>query len=254
MYIETDYMVKNLNTNISFGSSFTKYPETSFSSTSTQNSTAEVNKLATDEKTVKVKSGVTSTALNTSSNPVDTIAKNNPNSIKKPIPLPPFTPPQFAPKKLTDNNPPMIQSSNVPSNTDLLTGDNNSPKYQSEIPSDSIKINMSFDSHVDNDSNTIVLDQKGTINRTPNKIFKIRYYHIVNNLESEAVTNWEFYLPEVIDNTDLLKVMSRYGIMIIHEHYEVIETGTKLQIITDKVKLSEGDIMELFVYRYDNHI
>jgi len=244
MYIETDYMVKNLNMNLNFGSSFTKYPEASFSSTSPQNSTAEVNKLATDTKTV-VTTGATNVV-----NPPKTIYEKP--TIK--IPLPPMTPPQFAPKKLTDNNPPMVQSSSVPVNTDSLTGENNAPKYQSEIPSDTIKIDFSFGTTVDPDTNDLIIPIVAQIDRTPNKIFKIRYYHIVDNLESEAVTNWEFFLPEVIDNIDLLTVMSRYGKMIIHEHYEVIENGTKLQIITDKVKLSEGDIMELFVYRYDNHI
>jgi hypothetical protein len=34
-------------------------------------------------------------------------------------------------------------------------------------------------------------------------------------------------------------------------HYKVITNGTKIQIIYDNVKLMENDLIELYVYKYE---
>lgn len=241
--IETDLLLKGVDINIKFGSQFTKYPEIPINpiymgiDTKTGEKEYSTSKIVDDEQKPNI----------SISNMGNGTQNNSASKIKKQIPLPPLTPPEFRPIRLTDNNPPLNQNSNIPKNKI----DANSPNYLSEISDDIVQIMVDVNNTIYEDSNEVNLSIIGDINRSMNKIFKIRYAHIVTQAQEDSLTNWEFFLPEVIDDLNLFVATSRYGVMNFNTHYKIIENGTKLQVVVENVKLQMNDIIELYVYRYD---
>jgi hypothetical protein len=253
--IESDKLLKKIDINLGFSGQFTKYPEIPNNPIymGVDPKTGEV-KQSTTKKIEDTKESVSS--VNEPKNHVDlkptdtqaTITTSSNTQKKTTIPLPPMTPPEFRPVKLTDNNPTFNQNSNVSINQ----VNSDSDKYLSDISTDSIQIKVNTNNIIDPDSNEVIIPIVSDIERVANKIFKKRYVHIVTLAQAESSTDWKFYSPEIIDDLDLLILNSRFGRMKLNDHFKVINNGTEIEIIHSVVNLMENDMIEIYVYQYDN--
>jgi hypothetical protein len=248
--IETDMLLKGVEINLGFAGQFTKYPEVPFDpifmgyDEKTGEKEYSKTKIIDNEQKVSITIASSKGTINLTD--LDKNLESTTGIVKNPIPLPPMAPPEFRPIRLTDNNPPFDQNSAVPNNVI----DNNSNRHISDLSEDIIQIKSTIDNTIDDD-NQLIKPIIANIERKKPKKLKIRYVHIVTPGQAGSISNWEFFIPEVIDDTDLLILNSRHGKMSYDTHYKVITNGTKIQIIYDNVKLMENDLIELYVYKYE---
>jgi len=103
------------------------------------------------------------------------------------------------------------------------------------------ELNEESDSNLDTDATSSIVFTKELV-------YKTRYYHIITEEESEATTDIDITLPEVIDDPDYLLVNYRYGNLDYGDHYTIVDNGEILRIKVDNVTLIRNTAIELYVY------
>ena len=129
------------------------------------------------------------------------------------------------------------------------------PDYNSELPGDRNSWKSHWDWNLDETSSTIIeLEDGPDIVKSEDFSFKTRYFHVVTTAEADSTSNIIISMPEAITDEKRLIVNSYDGPLSYWDHYELIDSGTKMVIKIPEVKLNEGDIIELYVYEvtYEN--
>jgi len=122
------------------------------------------------------------------------------------------------------------------------------PKFQP--PANRELTRYHWDFGLDDTSNsTANYDTTSEIEYTKHLVFNTRYYHVITESEAASITDVDISLPETIDDPDYLLVNSKSGLLNYNDHYSIIDNGNTLQIKVDYVTLTEGQIIELYVYK-----
>jgi hypothetical protein len=93
------------------------------------------------------------------------------------------------------------------------------------------------------DTTNVIVYEKGMV-------LNNRFYHVVTQQEADSTSNVIFDLPADSTNVDLIYVNSRYGKMDYKDHYDIINSGTQIEIFIDNVTLVKGMVIELYYYHY----
>lgn len=92
------------------------------------------------------------------------------------------------------------------------------------------------------------IDTTATIVYRDYMILHNRYYHEVTAEEVDSTADIIFDLPETVTDPDLLYVNSKHGKLNYKDHYDIINSGTQIQIHINYVTLTSGMIIELYYY------
>lgn len=79
-------------------------------------------------------------------------------------------------------------------------------------------------------------------------LFHTRYFHTVTQSEIDSTSNLVITIPEQIDDLNTLVVNSKYGEMLLGDHYSIEDSGTNLVIDRDNVELEVDMVIELYIY------
>lgn len=94
-------------------------------------------------------------------------------------------------------------------------------------------------------------ETENTVTYTGDFVFKTRYMHLVDFDTTGALDTTGVYavtLPETITQPNILIVNSKDGQLDYKDHYDIIDSGTILNINLDSVPLETGQILELYIY------
>jgi hypothetical protein len=94
----------------------------------------------------------------------------------------------------------------------------------------------------------VVLPDKADIVQDRQILESTRYYYVVDSTADLSV-NIVINLPEVIIDSKLLLLYSKYGNLPYGDTYQINQEGTELTIFTSKVSLQGGDILEIYIYK-----
>lgn len=78
--------------------------------------------------------------------------------------------------------------------------------------------------------------------------FQTRYYHIITAEQADSTADVDITIPEQITDIKSIVVSSKYGVMWYGSHYLIVNDGLTLRIRVRNVDLTEGQIIELFIY------
>jgi hypothetical protein len=121
---------------------------------------------------------------------------------------------------------------------------------------DDIPVNIeSFESNIDHgldstSNSTITFPDEGTINNKKSRLFKTRYYHIVTQSEVDSTSVINISLPEVVLDQNLLRLSGKYGELVYGDHYNIITSGSVIEINKTTVTLELDDMLEISIYQY----
>ena len=120
-----------------------------------------------------------------------------------------------------------------------------------EIPANIDSFESNVDHGLDSTANsTIVFPDETTINNKKSRLFKTRYYHIVTQSEVDSASVINISLPEVVTDNNLLRLSGKYGELIYGDHYNIISSGSVIEIDKTTVTLELDDILEISIYQY----
>jgi len=120
-----------------------------------------------------------------------------------------------------------------------------------EIPANIDSFESNVDHGLDSTANsTIVFPDEATINNKKSRLFKTRYYHIVTQSEVDSTSVINISLPEVVTDNNLLRLSGKYGELIYGDHYNIISSGSVIEIDKTTVTLELDDILEISIYQY----
>jgi hypothetical protein len=113
----------------------------------------------------------------------------------------------------------------------------------------------SFESNIDHGldstaNSTITFPDEGTINNKKSRLFKTRYYHIVTQSEVDSTSVINISLPEVVLDHNLFRLSGKYGELVYGDHYNIITSGSVIEINKTTVTLELDDMLEISIYQY----
>ena len=111
---------------------------------------------------------------------------------------------------------------------------------------------VEWDSSLEEQSNSVITIPAEADSVTSNEyILENRYYHIITITEAvDSTSNVLIELPYQLDEiNNKIKVLGKNGYLDRGDHYNIGTPATNISIIVDNVNLSEGDIIELYIYK-----
>ena len=79
-------------------------------------------------------------------------------------------------------------------------------------------------------------------------VFKTRYFHVVSAADSTSETYFDITIPEQITNNRLIIVNSVSGKLDYGDHFTIVNDGRTLRIKVDRVTLTAGMVIEMYIY------
>ncbi len=79
-------------------------------------------------------------------------------------------------------------------------------------------------------------------------VFKTRYFHSVSAADATSGTFFDITIPEQITNNRLVIVNSVSGKLDYGDHFTIVNDGRTLRIKVNKVTLTAGMIIEMYIY------
>jgi hypothetical protein len=79
-------------------------------------------------------------------------------------------------------------------------------------------------------------------------VFKTRYFHEITQDQADSTSDVIIELPEPCFDPKLVKVQSKYGLMMYGDHYVMENNGIDLRIKIEYVDLKKGEFIEIFIY------
>ena len=126
------------------------------------------------------------------------------------------------------------------------------PDYNTDF-AENININYQWDFGLDETSTSEITypDNYSGVKQETQARVKVRYYHVLTDLEIDSTSDIEITLPELITDINLLQLRSKYGLIQYGDYYIISDDGTTLTLFKDNIgELEAGDILELYVFEY----
>lgn len=125
----------------------------------------------------------------------------------------------------------------------------------SKFTGEEIYYDSTGETRIDLDSTSAIFIQPESTSHVEIKnkkelVFNTRYFHIVTKEEAESTTTVDFTLPEQILDKEILIINGKYGHMAYGDNYIISEDGWTITIKKEYVYLNEGDILELYIYKW----
>jgi len=122
----------------------------------------------------------------------------------------------------------------------------------STVPDSINEIDSTVDLGLDATSNsTVTFPEEATVTDLGFMSFKTRYYYIATHSDETSTTYIDITIPETIVDKDLLKVNTKQGLLVYGDEYTIEESGTIIRINKTVVSITQGDVIELYIYKRD---
>ena len=120
------------------------------------------------------------------------------------------------------------------------------------VPNAVNEIDSTVDLGLDETSNsTVTFPTEATVVDLGFMTFKTRYYYIATKSDETSTTYIDITIPETILDVSLLKVNTKWRLLLYGDDFTIEDYGTILRINKTKVSITEGDVIELYIYKRD---
>ena len=106
--------------------------------------------------------------------------------------------------------------------------------------------------NINDEKQILEANEDGTATSTRASL-KIRYFHAITQADVDADLEVHITIPEKIDDQRLFTLSGKDGPLTYGSHYVIDDTGTDLTILKKNVELEVNEILELYVYQYDEN-
>jgi hypothetical protein len=136
----------------------------------------------------------------------------------------------------------------------IQTGASYSVNENSNIPTERQIIDNIWESNLNDSSSGIIVLPENSTSSEKNYVLKNRYFHLVTDQESDSTSDILITLPLLILDPDSILLNGPNGILIYGDHYIIINDGADLLIKKQFVNLLPRQILEIYIYEYQDSV